>query len=135
MSEDKKNDPNTIETLVCHRESSEDKTQRKIVEDVLRTIKDDLKHNRPLKFSISKIEQAYKLKDVPEMKLEDSIWYNLTKDEQIGFSIQGFRETTKKDGSKIRVPHIGFSADLDYLDKMIGRFITKINNLKNNADK
>ena len=56
MSEDKKNDPNTIETLVCHRESSEDNTQKKIVEDVLRTIKDDLKHNRPLKFSISKIE-------------------------------------------------------------------------------
>ena len=41
-------------------------------------------------------------------------------------SMQGYRETSDKDGNKIRIPHIGFSADLDYLDEFINRLATKI---------
>ena len=60
------------------------------------------------------------------MKVEGTIWHALTKDERIGQSVQGFRQTTDNDGKQIRIPHIGFSADLDYLEEMIQRLATKV---------
>ena len=63
------------------------------------------------------------------MDVESSLWYEFTKNEKLGASIQGYRQA-EKDGKKIRIPHISFSADLDYLNEMITRFVTRINNLK-----
>jgi hypothetical protein len=53
----------------------------------------------------------------------------LTKDERLGQSVQGFRQATV-DGKKIRIPHIGFSADLDYLDEFINRIANKVKNIE-----
>ena len=58
------------------------------------------------------------------------LWYEFTKDEKLGTNVQGYT-TTERDGKRIRIPHVHFSADLDYLNDMIGRFITRINNLRN----
>jgi hypothetical protein len=69
------------------------------------------------------------------MKVEDSVWHQLTKDERLGFSMQGFRQTTDNDGNKIRIPHIGFSADLDYLDEFVNRLAKKIATLPTAEDK
>ena len=63
-------------------------------------------------------------------KIEDSVWGQLTKDERLGQSMQGFREAIDKDGKKIRIPHVGFSADLDYLDEFVNRLTKKIKNIK-----
>jgi hypothetical protein len=41
-------------------------------------------------------------------------------------AMQGYRETADKDGKRYRIPHIGFSADLDYLDDMAQRLAKKI---------
>jgi hypothetical protein len=62
-------------------------------------------------------------------KIEDSLWHQFTKNERIGQSMQGFRETKDKNGKKIRIPHIGFSADLDYLDEMIQRIAQQVRNI------
>jgi hypothetical protein len=43
--------------------------------------------------------------------------------------MQGFRETKDKNGKKIRIPHIGFSADLDYLNEMIQRIAQQVKNI------
>ncbi len=104
-------------------------TEKKIAEDILNTIKTNLSNQIPLKFSITQIEESYKLTEVPALKIEDSLWYEFTKDENLGQVIQGYRTCTK-DNKKIRIPYIAFGADLDYLDEMINRIITKINNLK-----
>jgi len=69
------------------------------------------------------------------MKVEDSVWHQLTKDERIGQSMQGFRQTTDNEGNKIRIPHIGFSADLDYLDEFVNRLAKKIASLPTAEDK
>ena len=63
------------------------------------------------------------------MKYEDSLWYELTKNENLGVSIQGYREVTQEDGKKIRIPHIAMSADLDYLDDVVKRIFSTIRNL------
>ena len=57
------------------------------------------------------------------MKYEDSLWYQFTKNEKIGNSVQGFKQIRDKNGNFIRIPNITFSSDLDNLDKMLNRFI------------
>ncbi len=68
----------------------------------------------------------FQLEEIPMKPIEQSLWHQFTKNERIGTSMQGFRETKDANGKKIRIPHIGFSADLDYLDEMIQRIAKKV---------
>lgn len=120
-------DTEDFQFLVDHFEPT--KQEKKIAEDILNTIVDDASKDIPLKFTITRIQESYKLKEVPMLSLENSLWHQFTKDEKIGQSIQGYR-TQVIDGKSIRIPYIAFGADLDYLDEMIRRIITRINNLK-----
>ena len=83
----------------------------------------------------AELKEKFKLVEVPMMKLDDSVWHQLTKDEKIGASMQGYREIHDKDGNKIRIPHIGFSADLDYLDEFINRLAIKLAAIPKENDK
>jgi len=76
------------------------------------------------------LKTKFQLVEIPIKKIEDSIWGQLTKDERLGQSIQGFRQVTDEKGEKIRVPHVGFSADLDYLDEFVNRLVKKIEGIK-----
>tara|TARA_R100001510_G_scaffold46439_1_gene43384 strand:+ start:72 stop:521 length:450 start_codon:yes stop_codon:yes gene_type:complete len=84
---------------------------------------------------VAELKTKFQLVTIPMMKVEESVWHQLTKDERIGQSTQGFRETVDKDGNKIRIPHIGFSADLDYLDGFVNRLAQKINSIPKAEDK
>jgi hypothetical protein len=120
-------DTEDFQFLVDHFELT--KQEKKIAEDIINTIVDDASKDIPLKFTITRIQESYKLKEVPMLSLENSLWHQFTKDEKIGQSIQGYR-TQVIEGKSIRIPYIAFGADLDYLDEMIRRIITRINNLK-----
>ena len=89
----------------------------------------------PGEMIVAELKEKFQLVTVPMMKVEDSVWHQLTKDERIGQSMQGFRQTVDKDGNKIRIPHIGFSADLDYLEEFINRLATKIASIPKAEDK
>ena len=129
MSEENISDPrNDLDFLVDHGDLSD--RDKKIAEDILKKIKENQSHNIPLKHTISQIKENYKIEEIPLMNIEDSLWYEFTKDEKLGANVQGYT-TTERDGKRIRIPHVHFSADLDYLNDMIGRFVTRINNLRN----
>ena len=89
----------------------------------------------PGEMIVAELKEKFQLVTVPMMKVEDSVWHQLTKDERIGQSMQGYRQTTDKDGNKIRIPHMGFSADLDYLEEFINRLATKVAILSKAEDK
>lgn len=89
----------------------------------------------PSEMVIAELKEKFHLVQIPMMKVEDSVWHQLTKDERIGQSMQGFRQTTDDEGNKIRIPHIGFSADLDYLDEFVNRLAKKIATLPTAEDK
>jgi ribosomal protein S3AE len=101
--------------------------QKKAIRSVLQHIKN--RKNIPLDIVLQEIQQQYSLEDVPEMNIEESIWYQLTKNERIGFQKQGFRVDIVN-GKRVKIPHLSFSSDLDYLDNMINRIIEKIKNIK-----
>ena len=128
MSEEDKMDPrNTIDFLIDHEDVS--KEQQKVAEDILEIITQNESKHLPLKFTLTQIRNDYKIDEIPMMDISQSLWHEFTKDEKIGQSVQGYRQSVK-DGKKVRIPHIAFSGDLDYLDDMMRRIITRINNLK-----
>ena len=76
------------------------------------------------------LKTRFQLEEVPMQDIESSVWGQLTKDERLGQSVQGFKLSTDENGKKIRIPHIGFSADLEYLDEFVNRLTKKIKNIK-----
>ena len=98
-------------------------SNHRLLEEVLKVLENN--NAKPTSRAIDDLKMKFNIAEVPMMKVEDSLWYEFTKDERIGASIQGFREVTQADGSKIRIPHIGFSGDLDQLNDMINRILAK----------
>ena len=93
--------------------------------------------NLPINFLKEEIKNRFKVSDIPEMKIEDSLWYKFTQEENLGANIQGFRIKVNEDGTKIKIPYIAFSSDLEYLNNMIVRLMNKILDImeKENANK
>jgi len=106
---------------------------KSVVEEVINLL--EARPGVPTNMVIAELKEKFELVTIPMMKVEDSVWHQLTKDERLGFSMQGFRQTTDNDGNKIRIPHIGFSADLDYLDEFVNRLAKKIATLPTAEDK
>ena len=50
------------------------------------------------------------------MDTKESIWYQMTKDYKLGATKQGLARRTGENGLEYDVPHMSYSADLDYLD-------------------
>ena len=106
---------------------------KSVVEEVINLLQ--ARPGVPSEMVIAELKEKFQLVTVPMMQVEDSVWHQLTKDERIGQSMQGFRQTTDNEGNKIRIPHIGFSADLDYLDEFVNRLATKIASIPKAEDK
>lgn len=106
---------------------------KSVVEEVISLF--EARPGVPSEMVIAELKEKFELVQIPMMKVEDSVWHQLTKDERIGQAMQGFRQTTDKDGNKIRIPHIGFSADLDFLDEFVNRLAIKVASIPKEEDK
>ena len=98
---------------------------KKIIEEVISLLKKN--DNSTVKEVTEKIKEKFEIAQIPMLKYEESLWYQFMQNENLGVSIQGYREVNI-DGKKIRIPHIAFSADLDFLDDVLKRLMTKIRN-------
>ena len=84
----------------------------------------------PVDMIVEEIKTKFQLVEIPMKKVEDSVWGQLTKDERLGQTVQGFRTSYDDNNKQIRIPHVGFSADLDYLDEFVNRLIKKAQEIK-----
>tara|TARA_R110000765_G_C18461784_1_gene549882 strand:- start:17 stop:457 length:441 start_codon:yes stop_codon:yes gene_type:complete len=103
-------------------------SDKKVVTEII-----DLMRQRgdvPCSMFAEELKTRFQMVEIPMKSIEDSVWGQLTKDERIGQSVQGYRQATDEKGEKIRIPHVGFSADLDYLDEFINRLVKKIESIK-----
>ena len=103
-------------------------SDKKVVTEII-----DLMRQRgdvPCSMFAEELKTRFQMVEIPMQSIEDSVWGQMTKDERLGQSIQGYRQQSDKDGNKIRIPHIGFSADLDYLDEFINRIVKKVESIK-----
>ena len=99
-------------------------SDKKVVNEII-----DLLNARgqvPCSMFAEELKTRFQIVEIPMKPVENSLWHQFTKNERIGLSVQGFRESKDDEGNKIRIPHIGFSADLDYLDEMIQRIAKKV---------
>jgi hypothetical protein len=103
-------------------------SDKKVVSEII-----DLMRQRdqvPCGMFAEELKTRFQLVEIPIKKIEDSVWGQLTKDERLGQSVQGFRYATDENNEKVRIPHVGFSADLDYLDEFVNRLVKKIEGIK-----
>ena len=100
---------------------------KKLVEEIISLLQS--RAGIPTQMIVEELKHKFQLETIPMAKIENSLWHQFTKNERIGQSMQGFREAKDKDGKRIRIPHIGFSADLDYLDEMIQRIVKQIKDI------
>ena len=115
-----------IETVFDYGSITE--RDKKLIEEVIKLMRE--RPGVPSDMIAEELKQKFELEEVPMKKIEDSVWGQLTKDERLGQSIQGFRLARDEDGKKFKVPHVGFSADLDYLDEFVNRLVKKIKDIK-----
>ena len=101
---------------------------KKVVKEIIDLMRD--RSEVPCGMFAEELKTRFQLVEIPMKKIEDSVWGQLTKDERLGQSVQGFRQATDEKGEKIRIPHVGFSADLDYLDEFVNRLVKKIEGIK-----
>ena len=103
-------------------------SDKKVVTEII-----DLLRQRdqvPCGMFAEELKTRFQLVEIPMKSIEDSVWGQLTKDERLRQSVQGFRQATDENGKKIRIPHVGFSADLDYLDEFVNRLVKKAQEIK-----
>ena len=101
---------------------------KKLIEEVIKLMRE--RPGVPSDMIAEELKQKFELEEVPMKKIEDSVWGQLTKDERLGQSIQGFRLARDENGNKVKIPHVGFSADLDYLDEFVNRLVQKTKDIK-----
>jgi len=99
-----------------------------VVMEIIRLLRE--RENIPYDMIIEEMKIKFQLEEIPMQDISHSVWGQMTKDERIGQSIQGFRMATDENGKKIKIPHVGFSADLDYLNEFIQRLVKKIGQIK-----
>ena len=118
-----------------HKNNFNTDETKKIIRDIFWILFNDKenKQSKEIKDYLDKkkkeLEIFFQVEEIPLMKIESSLWHQFTKNEKLGQSVQGFR-TSMVDGKKINIPHISFSADLDYLDDVINRIIKQARQLK-----
>jgi len=105
-----------------------DENQRKVVRDIIELVKE--RDTVPSTMFAQELSYRYKIEDVPMMDIEKTLWHTMTKDFNLGTSIQGWREEVR-DGKKIRIPLLGLTADLEDLEDMIKKIMTNIRNSMN----
>ena len=104
---------------------------KNVVNEVIKTFRTQFDgKNKDVEKACSQLELQFHLKNIPTVNVKESLWHQLTYDEHLGQSIQGYRiQSTDNGENKKKIPHIGFSSDLDYLDAFINRLMIKLEKL------
>jgi hypothetical protein len=101
---------------------------KKAVVDIIEILKDRISKNIPIDLICEELLQLFKIENIPMMDEKNTLWYELTKDEKIGKSYQGYK-IVSKDGKKLKIPHIAFSGDLDQLEDFTIRLLRKLKDI------
>ena len=103
--------------------------QKEVVLEIINLCENDF-NNVPCGMFAEELKRRFETTPIPMKSIEDSVWGQMTKDERLGQSVQGFRNAKDENGKPIRIPHVGFSADLDYLDEFVNRLVKKAQEIK-----
>jgi hypothetical protein len=102
---------------------------KKAVVDIIEILKDRTNQGISIDLVCEELLQKFKIEEIPMMDEKSTLWYDLTKDEKIGKSYQGYK-IISKDGKKIKIPHIAFSGDLDMLEDFAIRLLRKLKDIQ-----
>ena len=75
---------------------------------------------------VNVLKDKFQITEIPIYDRNKSLWHTLMKEYKLGESLQGFKIIQKPDGTKEKIPVISFTAELDYLDKVMKEILTKL---------
>ena len=102
---------------------------KEVVEEVIKLL--NQRENIPISIIIKELKIKFNLESIPELNIENTLWWKLTKDEpKLKPSIQGYKVINSDNGEKLKIPHLGFSVGLDDLNNFTLNLIKKIKKLK-----
>jgi hypothetical protein len=96
--------------------------EKSIVLELLDLLKERKKAGVDLSIIIEEFKQKFKIEEIPQKPIENTLWDYYTKDVLIGQNIQGFKTITENN-KKINIPVLCFSADIDTLNKLITKIL------------
>jgi hypothetical protein len=129
VSEEQNNSEPKLENLYSYHPEDVTYRDKLVVKEVIKFLTEN--QNKSFDDNKQSLLDMFHIEKTPEKSVEDSLWYKLTKHQPIGMSPQGHRVYTEN-GKKIRVPYLGFSADINVLDKML---LELLEQLKDKASK
>ena len=77
----------------------------------------------PCNIVAEEAKQRFNLKDVPTLKVSDSLWYKMTKGTNIDTTYQGYTDKIQEDGSVYRSPYVAISVDIEELDAWLAELL------------
>ena len=78
---------------------------------------------------IELIKDKFQLEEVPEYNIEKSLWKSMMSEFNLGESIQGWKIVQDSEGKKIKIRVLSFTGELDYLDDVMQKLLTRIKNM------
>ncbi len=92
--------------------STDDKTT---AEEIIRV----LQNNPDVPNDVCKdLRLKFNIEEIPEVFIEDSLWYHFTHEDALGLTVQGWA-TIDKGTDSYKIPYIGLCNTLDKFDLMI----------------
>ena len=96
------------------------------IRDIVQVLEDD---KIDKKQSINIIKDKFQLEEVPEYNIEKSLWKSMMSEFNLGESIQGWKIVQDSENKKIKIPVLSFTGELDYLDDVMQKLLTRIKNM------
>lgn len=92
---------------------------KKVVSEVISLLR--TRNNVPTEMVVEEIKQKFRITEIPEKDIQQTLWHKLTWKHRdiLKPSVQGHKLITLENGSKLKLPIVMFSADIDQLDEIL----------------
>jgi hypothetical protein len=106
---------------------------KKVVGEVISHLRN--RNNIPTEMVVEELKQKFNISELPVKDIDQTLWHKLTWKHRdiLRPTVQGHKLKTLENGTKLKLPIVMFSADLDQLDEILIDIIEQAKKLNVNS--
>lgn len=106
---------------------------KKVVSEVISHLR--TRSNIPTEMVVEELKQKFSITEVPVKDIDQTLWHKLTWKHRdiLRPNVQGYKLKTLENGTKLKLPIVMFSADIDQLDEILKDIIEQAKKLNVNS--